>query len=443
MKKMKWILLVLAILGILGFWTTVIFSTIKGLSDPELKAESILDVTGEDPSESKVYESFVSDYEENFNSLKKENLKDTYVKVAAEGSIKDVVQNADSGDFKLTLITPENETIFLNVSSEYKSEILEYVIGQDLFFKGYLKIEQPLVQLGDRSFVGKPEPNNLYVVKDKGDSMSLQELSMARRALVLLENRKGVFSGVIINHYGYVITAYENISRYEDRTTGKLYIYDGQNETMTESYPLSLVTYDKDLNLALMKLPPSQGYPFVAMGESFGVGDRVASIRNRERLRDVVFDVDDGRIGDKVTINGAKYFYTEEEIYGSGSGSMIVDFSGHFIGMNMFRWVDEYREKEMNFAIDTIEIREFIDKYAIKNQLSVKEYTKDLFSKTYDVAEQKAEQLKKKTGSEDDSTKPKKPPINSTLNNPYEVEKAEEDYQSVYGELYSNEEKEE
>jgi hypothetical protein len=192
-----------------------------------------------------------------------------------------------------------------------------------------------------------------------------------------------------------------------------------------------------------MKLPPSQGYPFVAMGESFGVGDRVASIRNRERLRDVVFDVDDGRIGDKVTINGAKYFYTEEEIYGSGSGSLIIDFSGHFIGMNMFRWVDEYREKEMNFAIDTIEIRAFIDKYAIKNQLSVKEYTKDLFSKTYDVAEQKAEQLKKKTGSEDNSTKPKKPPINSTLNNPYEVEKAEEDYQSVYGELYSNEEKEE
>lgn len=442
MKKMKWILLIVAILGILGFWTTVIFSAVRGFSDPELKAESILDVTGEDPSESRTYESFVKDYEENFNSLKKENLKDTYIKVTAEGSIKDVIQNAETGDFKLTIITPEEESLFLNVSSIYKEDILEYVIGQELFFKGYLKIDEPLVNLGDRSFVGKPEPNNLYIVKDKNDNMSLQELSMARRALVLLENRKGVFSGIIINHYGYVITAYENISRYEDRTTGKLYIYDGQNETMTESYPLSLVTYDKNLNLALMKLPPSQGYPFVAMTESFGVGDRVASIRNRERLRDVVFEVDDGRVGDKITMNEGRYLYTEEEMYTSGKGSMIIDFSGHLIGMNQFRWVDEYREKEMNFAIESSEIMNFIDKYADKNQLSVAKYTKDLFSKTYDETEQKAEQVKASSNSNEEPQVQKKPAINSTLNNPYEVEKADEDYQNVYGELYSPEKKE-
>jgi len=443
MKNLKWVLLLLVILIITGFWGTVIFSTMKSSNNEDTVPINVsLDVTGEDPSEEELYEDFINRYEGNFNELKKLSINGTHAKISVKGEIYSI-ESLDEKGFKLTIITPEKQTLYLNIDIKYRNEILEYKVGQNLTFLGYLLVEEPMINLGDRKFVGKADPHNLYITKLATKPMTIQEVSMGRRALVLLENRKGVSSGIIINPYGYVVTAYDNVKRYEDRTTGKLYIYVNNVEKLTEPYPLTLVTYDEKLNIALMKLPPSQTYPFLAMGEEYTPSNRVVSIKNRKRLRDVVFDVDDSRIGDKMTLNDAEYFYTEDEMHESGKGGMIVDLSGRLIGMSMFRWIDEYADKEMNFAISSKEIMKFIDSYALKNTISVKEYDKDLFSNVYSEEEIKIK-APVQTKEESNEKKPEKETlINSTLDNPYEAEKTDENYKNVYGEFYDPDKKEE
>ena len=443
MKNLKWVLLLLVILIITGFWGTVIFSTMKSSNNEDTVPINVsLDVTGEDPSEEELYEDFINRYEGNFNELKKLSINGTHAKISVKGEIYSI-ESLDEKGFKLTIITPEKQTLYLNIDIKYRNEILEYKVGQNLTFLGYLLVEEPMINLGDRKFVGKADPHNLYITKLATKPMTIQEVSMGRRALVLLENRKGVSSGIIINPYGYVVTAYDNVKRYEDRTTGKLYIYINNVEKLTEPYPLTLVTYDEKLNIALMKLPPSQTYPFLAMGEEYTPSNRVVSIKNRKRLRDVVFDVDDSRIGDKMTLNDAEYFYTEDEMHESGKGGMIVDLSGRLIGMSMFRWIDEYADKEMNFAISSKEIMKFIDSYALKNTISVKEYDKDLFSNAYSEEEIKIK-APVQTKEESNEKKPEKETlINSTLDNPYEAEKTDENYKNVYGEFYDPDKKEE
>lgn len=443
MKNLKWVLLLLVILIITGFWGTVIFSTMKSSKNEDTVPINVsLDVTGEDPSEEELYEDFINRYEGNFNELKKLSINGTHAKISVKGEIYSI-ESLDEKGFKLTIITPEKQTLYLNIDIKYRNEILEYKVGQNLTFLGYLLVEEPMINLGDRKFVGKADPHNLYITKLATKPMTIQEVSMGRRALVLLENRKGVSSGIIINPYGYVVTAYDNVKRYEDRTTGKLYIYVNNVEKLTEPYPLTLVTYDEKLNIALMKLPPSQTYPFLAMGEEYTPSNRVVSIKNRKRLRDVVFDVDDSRIGDKMTLNDAEYFYTEDEMHESGKGGMIVDLSGRLIGMSMFRWIDEYADKEMNFAISSKEIMKFIDSYALKNTISVKEYDKDLFSNVYSEEEIKIKAPVQTKEESNEKKSEKETLINSTLDNPYEAEKTDENYKNVYGEFYDPDKKEE
>jgi len=443
MKNLKWVLLLLVILIITGFWGTVIFSTMKSSNNEDTVPINVsLDVTGEDPSEEELYEDFINRYEGNFNELKKLSINGTHAKISVKGEIYSI-ESLDEKGFKLTIITPEKQTLYLNIDIKYRNEILEYKVGQNLTFLGYLLVEEPMINLGDRKFVGKADPHNLYITKLATKPMTIQEVSMGRRALVLLENRKGVSSGIIINPYGYVVTAYDNVKRYEDRTTGKLYIYINNVEKLTEPYPLTLVTYDEKLNIALMKLPPSQTYPFLAMGEEYTPSNRVVSIKNRKRLRDVVFDVDDSRIGDKMTLNDAEYFYTEDEMHESGKGGMIVDLSGRLIGMSMFRWIDEYADKEMNFAISSKEIMKFIDSYALKNTISVKEYDKDLFSNVYSEEEIKIKAPVQTKEESNEKKSEKETLINSTLDNPYEAEKTDENYKNVYGEFYDPDKKEE
>lgn len=443
MKNLKWVLLLLVILIITGFWGTVIFSTMKSSNNEDTVPINVsLDVTGEDPSEEELYEDFINRYEGNFNELKKLSINGTHAKISVKGEIYSI-ESLDEKGFKLTIITPEKQTLYLNIDIKYRNEILEYKVGQNLTFLGYLLVEEPMINLGDRKFVGKADPHNLYITKLATKPMTIQEVSMGRRALVLLENRKGVSSGIVINPYGYVVTAYDNVKRYEDRTTGKLYIYINNVEKLTEPYPLTLVTYDEKLNIALMKLPPSQTYPFLAMGEEYTPSNRVVSIKNRKRLRDVVFDVDDSRIGDKMTLNNAEYFYTEDEMHESGKGGMIVDLSGRLIGMSMFRWIDEYADKEMNFAISSKEIMKFIDSYALKNTISVKEYDKDLFSNVYSEEEIKIKAPVQTKEESNEKKSEKETLINSTLDNPYEAEKTDENYKNVYGEFYDPDKKEE
>lgn len=443
MKNLKWVLLLLVILIITGFWGTVIFSTMKSSNNEDTVPINVsLDVTGEDPSEEELYEDFINRYEGNFNELKKLSINGTHAKISVKGEIYSI-ESLDEKGFKLTIITPEKQTLYLNIDIKYRNEILEYKVGQNLTFLGYLLVEEPMINLGDRKFVGKADPHNLYITKLATKPMTIQEVSMGRRALVLLENRKGVSSGIVINPYGYVVTAYDNVKRYEDRTTGKLYIYINNVEKLTEPYPLTLVTYDEKLNIALMKLPPSQTYPFLAMGEEYTPSNRVVSIKNRKRLRDVVFDVDDSRIGDKMTLNDAEYFYTEDEMHESGKGGMIVDLSGRLIGMSMFRWIDEYADKEMNFAISSKEIMKFIDSYALKNTISVKEYDKDLFSNVYSEEEIKIKAPVQTKEESNEKKSEKETLINSTLDNPYEAEKTDENYKNVYGEFYDPDKKEE
>lgn len=384
-------MLIGGVLFIIIFWVLMVGLYLRGVNNAnEMPKQVTLDVTEEDPTEQVLYDKYIKMYREEFNDLKRQAIKGQAVKVNMLGTVY-TIESKDDGAYKIAVKTENNDSLFIYLSSKFKDQVLQLKEGQKLDFIGYLKIEEPLISLGDRSFAGVKYPNNLYIMGDADKEKSKQELALARKALLLLKNQGGEGSGTVINDQGFFVTTYDYVKRYEDKTIAYQYIFDAsQKETISAAIPTRMIAYDEKMNIALMKLEgTAKSYDFLKMGTRYKEAQRVASIRNRKRLKDTIYVITEGRLNKVVNINEAKYLVTPDTMYPEGVGGMVLNSYGEIIGMNSFRWLDEYAKEEMNFALSAEDIMAFIDREALKSNIKITKNTKDIFTKTYEEYEMK------------------------------------------------------
>lgn len=384
-------MLIGGVLFIIVFWVLVVGLYLRGVNNAnEMPKQVTLDVTEEDPTELVLYDKYIKMYKEEFNDLKRQAIKGQAVKVNMLGTVYNI-ESKDDGAYKIAVKTDNNDSLFIYLSSKFKDQVLQLKEGQKLDFIGYLKIQEPLISLGDRSFAGVKYPNNLYIMGDADKEKTKQELALARKALLLLKNQGGEGSGTVINAQGFFITTYDYVKRYEDKTMAYQYIFDAsQKEMVSAAIPTRMIAYDEKMNIALMKLEGNtKSYDFLKMGTRYKETQRVASIRNRKRLKDTIYVITEGRLNSIMSINESKYIVTPDTMYPEGTGGMVLNSYGEIIGMNSFRWLDEYAKKEMNFALSAEAIMAFIDKEALKSNIKIDKNTKDIFTKTYEEYEMK------------------------------------------------------
>lgn len=384
-------MLIGGVLFIIVFWVLVVGLYLRGVNNAnEMPKQVTLDVTEEDPTELVLYDKYIKMYKEEFNDLKRQAIKGQAVKVNMLGTVYNI-ESKDDGAYKIAVKTDNNDSLFIYLSSKFKDQVLQLKEGQKLDFIGYLKIQQPLISLGDRNFAGVKYPNNLYILGDADKEKTKQELALARKALLLLKNQGGEGSGTVINAQGFFITTYDYVKRYEDKTMAYRYVFDAsQKEMVSAAIPTRMIAYDEKMNIALMKLEGNtKSYDFLKMGTRYKETQRVASIRNRKRLKDTIYVITEGRLNSIMSINESKYIVTPDTMYPEGTGGMVLNSYGEIIGMNSFRWLDEYAKQEMNFALSAEAIMEFIDKEALKLNIKIDKNTKDIFTKTYEEYEMK------------------------------------------------------
>lgn len=391
MNKKKIIMLLGVIFFIVAFWSFILGIYIRGNSKAnDIPREVTLDVTGEDPTEKIPYENYISMYKDEFNDLKRKAVNGQAVKTEVEGTVYTIESNSN-GKYNVAIKTKDNISLFINLSEQYSEQVLALKEGQKLNFIGYLKIQVPLINLGDREYAGVKYPHYLYLIGEAVKEKSKQELALGRKALLLLENQRGIGSGVVINNDGYFLTTYDNVKRYEDKTVAKMYVYgDNSKEQLSAEIPARMIAFDENKNIALMKLEGTQkNYDFLKLGTRYKETERVTSIRNRERVKDIVYVIGEGRLSKINTLNDVKYLVTSETMFEAGRGGIVLNSYGELVGLSSFRWVDEYNKAEMNFAISAESIMEFIDSIALKNNIKIEKNDKDIFSKSFEEAETK------------------------------------------------------
>ena len=159
------------------------------------------------------------------------------------------------------------------------------------------------------------------------------------------QKKQGLGSGFIINESGLIATNYHVVAKV-DRITVKL--LDGS------AYDSSTVGYDKDSDIALLKIDTRKSLPSIEIGDSSQVfaGDLVYAIGNpfgfSATLTSGVVSSANQKVGSE---NNIPRIQTDAAINPGNSGGPLLDIMGRVIGINQMIYSDKGGSIGIGFAI--------------------------------------------------------------------------------------------
>ena len=173
------------------------------------------------------------------------------------------------------------------------------------------------------------------------------------QSVVSIKTNKAAGSGFIIHEAGYVITNFHILegARYAISTTPR-----GIKQYMT------LIGYDKELDLALLKIKGEYEYLELGDSEKAKVGEKVIAIGNPKGLE---FSVTEGiisAVNRKRLGNSAGYIQTDAALNPGNSGGPLINTHGEVIGINNFKVSGE----NLGFALMSNYIQESVNKITNK-----------------------------------------------------------------------------
>lgn len=135
-------------------------------------------------------------------------------------------------------------------------------------------------------------------------------------------------TGFFISDKGYLITNYHVV---EGASAAGVFTYDGEN------HRVSLIGYNEDMDLALLKI--NSTYPELELGnsEDINIGEKVVAIGNPLGLQ---FSVSEGIVSaiDRPGPNGEEvYIQTDAALNPGNSGGPLINKEGEAIGINNFK----------------------------------------------------------------------------------------------------------
>ena len=159
-------------------------------------------------------------------------------------------------------------------------------------------------------------------------------------------------TGFIISEDGYVVTNAHVLerARYANAITSD-----------NEKKPMSLVGYDLDLDLALLKI--SGEYDPLEFGNSDDtkVGEKVIAIGNPQGLS---FSVSEGIVSavHRVSYGGGSYIQTDAALNPGNSGGPLINTEGKVIGINSLK----YNAENIGFALESNLVKEWVNKASLE-----------------------------------------------------------------------------
>ena len=197
--------------------------------------------------------------------------------------------------------------------------------------------------------------------KDIQGEIKLLKGSQTDFSLIIEDVIKGVASintdvsgasGFIVSSDGYVVTNYHVI---QDANVVEVNTYKG------DTYSASIIGYDSNLDLALLKINGNFDSLELANSDEIKIGTRAAAIGNPLGLS---FSVTEGIVSgvDRTGPNGLDvYIQTDVTLNRGNSGGPLINIEGKVIGMNNFKIGDA---EALGFAIESNAIRDKINEIA-------------------------------------------------------------------------------
>lgn len=171
-------------------------------------------------------------------------------------------------------------------------------------------------------------------------------------------NILGAGSGVVIDANGLIVTNYHVIHQ------GVYYgiIFEGMNEaSQYETY--TVVNFDRNQDLALLKIGLSTTPIPINPGEQIGRGQKVVAIGSPLGLMNTFSD---GLISGVRQINNCDYLQTSAPISPGSSGGALLNMYGHLIGITTAGYIDG---QNLNLAVSSKYILDLLkQKYTLINQ---------------------------------------------------------------------------
>ncbi|HEY0163138.1 MAG TPA: trypsin-like peptidase domain-containing protein [Edaphobacter sp.] len=173
--------------------------------------------------------------------------------------------------------------------------------------------------------------------------------------------RRALGSGFIVDSRGYIITNNHVIDK-ADKIFVRL-ASDPNSGPDTEGRPAKVIGFDKDTDIAVIKIDSDQPLPTVKLGNSDGaqVGDWVVAIGSPFGLSQTVSAgivsaknraIDEGPGPGGVASNQfQRFIQTDAAINPGNSGGPLVDMSGQVIGMNTAIYTQSMGSQGVGFAM--------------------------------------------------------------------------------------------
>lgn len=179
-------------------------------------------------------------------------------------------------------------------------------------------------------------------------------IEQALGSVVSIRTNVAQGTGFLVSNDGFIVTNAHVLSgaRYAQSIDSNQNIED-----------LSLIGYDLDLDLALLKLDGETGYLELGDSDDIKVGEKVIAIGNPLGLS---FSVSEGivsgvdRVGDN---NLPAYIQTDAALNPGNSGGPLINTEGKVIGINNFKISGE----NLGFALESNYIKKTINKIALKS----------------------------------------------------------------------------
>jgi len=247
------------------------------------------------------------------------------------------------------------QSIFLIIMG-FQYSRLNNRISNELDSSDYGTIES--LRLNDQELMSKINEisESLLILEDQMGDIKAQKNSDfseivqdSMKSVVTIKTDVSQGSGFIVSQNGYVITNAHVLSgaRYAYATT-----FDKKN------YRMSLVGYDDDLDIAVLKINAS--YPYFRFRDSttLKVGEKVIAIGNPLGLS---FSVSEGIISAVHRTGGnanlPHYIQTDASLNPGNSGGPLIDVYGRVIGINNFK----ARAENIGFALESNKIVEIVN----------------------------------------------------------------------------------
>jgi S1-C subfamily serine protease len=179
-------------------------------------------------------------------------------------------------------------------------------------------------------------------------------IEQAVKSVVSIKTDASQGSGFIISSEGYLVTNAHVLSQahYAQALTSN-----------NELKSASLIGYDSDLDVALLKITGNYNYLELADSDDVKVGEKVIAVGNPYGLS---FSVTEGIVSavNRVGINNLPYYFqTDVALNPGNSGGPLIDTQGKVIGMNNFKVSGG---ESLGFALESDYVKEAINNIALK-----------------------------------------------------------------------------